>query len=259
MADSQSRLLAAIFSMEVNDDFDRKGLEAYQKNLQANTSRALSISYPVVYQLLGQSVFNPLSHYFVRESPPQVGDWGLWGHDFPEWLESKKIIDDLPYISDCARLDWLCHMLERAEDIETGFDTFQHLNDDHAGTGQLCLNPTATIIEFDFPVVDIWQAHQLPEEQRTEYMAMAREKLHTNPQQTALIWRKQWQLHARALNKTERLWLQYLQSGHTLEEALNRIDLIIEEQQCPPFLFEQWLPGAIEEHVIIRFDLNSDT
>ncbi|MCW7552927.1 DNA-binding domain-containing protein [Endozoicomonas gorgoniicola] len=252
---SQSNLLEAIFSMKAHSDFDHKGLQAYQRNLRANARRALSISYPLVSQLLGKDLFHQLSDEFVTSFPPEVGDWGEWGHQFPQWLKSRDISQSLPYIGDCALLNWLQHSMERAANPELRFESFQLLAEQGAHSGKILLNSTAVIMTFDFPVADIWQAHQSQDDQRKEYMTIAREKIQANTQQAVLIWRKHWQVKIRPVSQTERIWLEQLLAGLSLEHALNQLSLFTHKQNLPELEFEQWLPEAIEEHLATGFEL----
>ena len=255
----QNSLFSAILGISNHEKFDQKGLDVYQRNQQANASRALSISFPVVYQLLGEELFSMLSQQFLQCSIPETGDWAEWGRDFPDWLKNHDIIHDLPYISDCAKLDWLHHQCERAENPELLPDSFQDLASPDAALGHLICNSTATVVSFDFPVVDIWLAHNLPEGERAEWMAMAREKLADNQKQTALIWRRQWQVQVRSINDSEKQWLEYVETGEALESAINKLSADINSRKLEPFAFDQWLPGAIESHLTTGFVLGSDT
>ena len=250
----QSNLLQAIFSKEEQPGFDQKGLSAYRRNLQANACRALSISYPVVFQLIGEELFNSLSKKYVQERPPESGDWAEWGRDFPEWLQSTEIGKAIPYLGDSAGLDWIQHTLERFENPVLDFQSFQRLAEPNAEAGKIILNPTATLRSFDFPVVDIWLAHNGPEKQRAGSMEAARNKIQAGTKQTALVWRKHWQVHIKEINSSEQAWLEEIQGNSSLGDALNKVSQLAPDEEFPSFQFDQWLPVAIEDHLVIGFE-----
>ena len=245
----QNNLLAAIVGLDSTSVFNQKGLEAYQRNFKANACRALSISFPVVYQLLGEELFNELVSVFSVQSIPDIGDWSEWGSEFPNWLAQHDISNEFPYLKDCAQLDWLHHQCERAENPTLDFDSFQWLADENAAAGTLTVNSTAVIFHSRFPIVDIWQVHQEQTGNQSEPFASIRKKLAEQEEQTALVVRHHWQAKVTALNATEQQWLNLLLAGSSLEHAI--------EQMPEHFSFEQWLPEAIEKHLITGFKLPS--
>ena len=115
-------------------------------NLEANARRALAISFPVVFQLLGEIRFADACRQYLRHSPLAAGDWAEWGDSFPEWLELPVLSEQLPYLPDMARLDWLSHQIGRAEDAPPDFESLQMLAAANAGAGHLVINPTLTLL-----------------------------------------------------------------------------------------------------------------
>ncbi|MRI33121.1 hypothetical protein EOPP23_09010 [Endozoicomonas sp. OPT23] len=260
-SEEQNSLLAAITERGPVSEFELKGLKAYQRNLKANATRALEISFPVVAQLLGNEAFKLICSEFLQTSLPQVGDWGEWGEGLSDWLKGHEVSAELPYISDCAKLDWLHHQAERAEDYQLNAESYQLLASDDAALGTLLVNPTAQIFESNFPVVDIWLAHNLPEKDRTEFLEAAKEKLQQCQGQVVLLWRQHWHVQVRAISSEEHLWLGYLSDKQSLEQALSQLEQTRFEQSQSEksqtehhFTFEQWLPGAIESHLITGFE-----
>ena len=85
-------MLGAIWNDESPDinsgGFNKQGLDIYRRNLLANAQRALSITFPTVFELLGSSVSKNLVYQFLRLSPPSQGDWSQWGEDFPQFIST---------------------------------------------------------------------------------------------------------------------------------------------------------------------------
>jgi len=92
---NQQKLLEAIWrddSSEIDkSEFSTQGIDIYRRNLFANAQRALSITFPTVFELLDSSISKNLVYQFLRLSPPSQGDWGQWGADFPNFISSIEI------------------------------------------------------------------------------------------------------------------------------------------------------------------------
>ncbi|WP_281648490.1 DNA-binding domain-containing protein [Parendozoicomonas sp. Alg238-R29] len=248
----QPLLMDAIASQESHSDFDRGGLEIYQRNLLANAARSLSLSYPTVEQLVGEDSFKILSRDFIAVTSPTQGDWAEWGESFPRWLADHSIADMYPYIPDCAALDWQHHQCERAGNTQINTESFQLLAEEEAENGLLLNNSTLKTVTSEYPIFDIWMAHHGVEDLKQKHLAQAKEKLDNKTGQTVLIWRKQWKVHIKRVLAPEKEWVNLIRNRTPLGLALETI-------QNEPFAFESWLPEAISEHLITEFQLTTHT
>lgn len=79
IVNEQQCLLDAIWSDDANvaaqSGFDVQGINIYRRNLMANAIRALSISFPTIFELLDSDVSEQITHKFLKLSPPNQGDW----------------------------------------------------------------------------------------------------------------------------------------------------------------------------------------
>ena len=260
---SQANLMDAIFSRSVfsrstHSSFNKKGLEAYQRNYQANAVRSLGISYPVTSKLTGQKLFSKLACGYAKRFPPEVGDWAEWGADFALWLKSRTICKTLLPLSDLAQLEWLQHNKERAENVLPDFDSFQQLAEEDAGAGHIIVNPTLSIERFDFSIHKVWQKRHLSEHELRMFIAVNHLSLPADQPVFLLVWRKQWQVMVKRLSEPERLWFAQLQQKCSLDSALERMAKKVADNQDAAFSFEHWLPEAISDHLIIGFHRNKE-
>ncbi len=255
---SQSSLLKAIFFRNIHSPFNQKGLEAYQRNYQANAIRSLVISYPTTAKLTGEKLFNKLAGSYAKQFPPNVGDWAEWGADFAHWLKSRTICKTLLPLSDLAQLEWLQHNKERAENVAPDFDSFQQLAEEYAGAGHIVVNPTLSIERFDFSVHKVWQKRHLSEHELRMFIAVNHLSLPADQPVFLLVWRKQWQVMMKQVSEPERLWFEQLQQKCSLDSALEKMKKQITENQEAAFSFEHWLPEAITNHLIIGFHGNKE-
>jgi len=107
------RLLMLIWSDDAallaERGLDGRGVEVYRRNLLANAQRALSISFPTVFCLLGSDVSDNLVLQFLNLCPPEQGDRVQWGEELADFIAVNQIASDYPDLPDCATLDWLIH------------------------------------------------------------------------------------------------------------------------------------------------------
>lgn len=246
---SQRELLASLYDshphlpntqMRSHD----KGVLIYQRGLSANARRTLSISYPTLYALLGEKSFGLVSDAYLADYPFTEGDWGVWGSHLSPWLEKYRPLRDFPYLKDAAAVDWACHWCERSADVTLDLASLQLLSTRSPYRIKLTPGAGVSVVTSNYPVVDIWYAHQTAGDEMKNALTQAKEKLDAQVGQTALIWRREWKARVCALNKTERIWINALLTGCSLGEALDRM-------RGTDFLLETWLPQALENRMIV--------
>lgn len=243
MMTEQQRLIAAIFGDEGSDQFDPKGLAVYQRNLRATARRALQISFPTVVKLIGDELFQHASNQLLVSSPPKEGDWGVWGSGFAALLDQLPELEAYPYVVDCARLDFAVHMASREQSFNVDHSSLQLLASEPTEKLRLRLNKTVKLITSEYPIVDIWIAHQDETLDPQKWLKSAKEKMQSEQGQSGLIYRVQQRTEVRQLDVAEQLWFNSLREDQTLSEALDIIDLT-------DFDFERWLPTAVSQNLI---------
>jgi len=238
---AQSSLMSAIYGQSEGQAFEAQGLAVYRRSLAANAKRALEVSFPTVYQLVGDDCFTLLSNHFLHVHPLAVGDWGEWGSELPAWIATNADFDEVPYLGDCAQLDWLCHQCERAADISADLASLSLLteHDTYQLSMQFCSG--AALLPSQHPVVDIWNAHHTSSDE--DLFAQASNSITNQNSQTALIWRPEWKAQVSLLCPAEQLWLQRTLAGQSIGAALDEVG-------NTNFSFETWLPQAIQSGLL---------
>ena len=243
MDTEQQRLIRSIFSHDNPGNFDPRGLAIYRRNLVASACRALSVTFPTVEQLIGESLFRHAAQQMLSEVPPTAPDWGVWGEHFGRLLGQLPELESYPYVSDCAQLDYACHKLSRAADCETDFDSLQLLGTETADSVVLKLSECFLIVTSDYPLADIWLAHHDSDQLTEERIRRIRKKTGNTATQGALVYRKNHRVQVREIPADEQRWLAFLQQGMRLSDALD-------EMQNTDFNFENWLPEAVFMNIV---------
>lgn len=240
---AQACLVESILSGNNCGDFDEAGLDAYRRGLTANACRALEVSFPTIYSLIGHSRFSDAAKRYLTVHPPGEGDWGKWGDQFPELLANEALLSDFPYLKDCAALDWHCHQAERTENQTFDLNSLS-LMEQNPNRTVLALGMGFMVLPSSYPIVDIFMAHQGDDTDKQALLLEARDKLTSGIGQTAIIWRKEWKANVQSVDGTEARWLTLLQEKITLGAALDQLS-------GTDFDFQTGLIKAIENRWIL--------
>lgn len=244
MPNYQTRLFDAIWN-DRDSSFDEQGIAIYRNNLVMNAERALAITYPTVVQLVGDEFFSLLVRELIQHEKLSEGDWGIWGKTLPDWLDGHNSLDNYPFISDCAKLDWLCHTAERNQENDRKPLSELEINSD---LSRLSVNYCVgtRLLQSVYPVVDIWLAHQASNRRERHYLlTLAKDKISQGKGQVALVWRPQWQALVREVQETESHWLINTFNGDSIAEALEKVN--------PNFSLEDWLHQSTSDGLVTGF------
>ena len=164
LAKSQQEMAANIASLTqlntIDASRDQKILAIYQNNLLMNGVRSLSISYPVIQKMLGASAMRTLAKRLLQLTLPSHGDWGEWGSQLDMVLDSSELIDELPFLSELARLEWQIHQCSRAASVPFNHEDLLKINNHSLNDVVFLLQPHVSIMESEFPIAALWQAHR---------------------------------------------------------------------------------------------------
>lgn len=251
-AQRQQRLLHSLWqpvpevalSAWLGDAPDRhaRGLRAYRANARATAARALAAAFTTVAALLGEETFNAVASRHWQLQPPERGDLAQFGTVFASALADDSQLSDLPYLADVARLDWAVHRCAMAADAPAAVAGLTLLADSDPAELRLLLSSGLSVLNSAWPVVSIWQAHQLPAGAESglaspDKLAVARRALAAQQAETALVWRSGWRPQVQALGDADARFTRALLNGDALGVAL--------DTAAADFDFEPWLLGAL--------------
>lgn len=217
-------------------------IAVYQRNRWATAERALSISFPTVHQLLGDG-FGVLARKFLFFAPNNQADWGEWGGKLPEFIKSTPLDNALPYLSDCATLDWHIHNIERNDNSIVDSASFTKLEHADSEYIYLMLNENIALMESQYPLFSLWKMHQ---NQNTDYWRnMANRQLNGSSRDTEYIavFRNEWKAKPMLISQSEYRFMQHILNEQSLVFALDQVSQT-------DFDFSQWLLRAIKSHWI---------
>ena len=190
---------------------ERLGL--YRGNLLATWRRVLGQAYPVVLALVGEEFFAGLAREYGRQQPSQDADLNRFGDGFAAFLAAFAPAAQLPYLPDMARLEWSLHLAHYAPDA-AGLPaaTLASLTPEQLEDCRFSLHPACALIDSEWQVVALWQAHQPGAAAFPQQLAQASH---------ALICRPHWQAHVLPLDAAAHAALRRLMDGEHFGAALD--------------------------------------
>lgn len=114
------------------------GIRTYRNNAYGNWAGALAGAYPILRKIVGAEFFGGMARHYAREFPSRSGDLNEYGAFMPEFAAAFEPTQDLPYLPDVARMEWLVHRAHFAPDAP----------------------PFVAFLISDWPLARIWEVHQ---------------------------------------------------------------------------------------------------
>lgn len=211
MESGQNEKLADYCDLGTNLEF----FNIYRNGYYRSTIDTLVSNYPAVLALVGDDYFRSLANHYVTEFPPCVGSLVGYGHEFASFLAEHDVSQQLPYLSDIARLDraWL-NVYFAAENAPITVDEISTLmgRGDDIAVQQLVLRAATDIVSLDYVVTPVWQ--KLKETGRLNTAIEVIKK-----PEYVLVWRQHSEVLIRPLPSVEFKFLSGLNTGLNLGEA----------------------------------------
>lgn len=179
------------------------GMAVYRGNVFGNWADALAGAYPVTQRIVGAEFFDAMARDFARAYPSSSGDLHEYGAQLAPFLAGYAHTQDLPYLPEVARLEWLVHRAYHAAD-PAPFDV--------AHPTEARIAPACALLAAEWPAASIWLAHQEGGDPASVHLAAGAE--------LALVHRPDWRVEVSALRPGDYHFLERLMAGAGLGAAL---------------------------------------
>ena len=243
LADASRAPRAAEFFRGGADDAI-EGLAVYRGNVVANAQKALANAYPIVGKIVGEKFFEGLAREYLRRHASTSGDLNAFGERFADFVAAFPHTQDLPYLPDVARMEWLVHRAHYARDAEP-FDVRRLAPIRESAWDRLrpMLAPACALFESRWPLARIWEVHQ------DGYAGEFSVEFESGPGRI-LIHRPELRVLVAPLSAAAFRFLQGSVAGSSVAAALEAA--IVEE---PGFDLPAALHAWVEAAVIVDFEL----
>lgn len=230
------------------------GLNVYTNNFIENGIRALSITFPTVQGFIGEDSFRMLSRRYLQYETKTSFDWAEYGSSLPVFIEEQEALEEYPFLSEVAQLDWAIHKAQREPDNIFVAESFALLESGDTSLLRFLPAPGLQVLKFWFPVSDLYRLIHDPSLQSAQG-ALARQTLLTeikisissainnSSPRSLVLWRPEYKAQFDYLSEAEADVMQQL-----IEQA--SVDAIIENIGTHNIDLVVWLSKAISNKFI---------
>jgi hypothetical protein len=151
-------------------------LTIYRDSILGGISSGLMGIYPVCTRLVGETFFIHMVAGYLKKYPSGSADMGDYGEFLADYLDVFLVKvdqqEDLKYLSDVARLEWLWHQAFNAVEFSierfTPITELANITPEQQGRIIFKLQPSLGLLSSNYPIDQIWQGNQLAESQQDE-------------------------------------------------------------------------------------------
>ena len=238
---TQAPTEAGLFQGKPDDTFERLAL--YRGNTLAAAKKALGAAYPITIKIVGAEFFEGLAREYVRRYPSNSGDLNDYGEALSHFVAEFTHTQDLPYLPDVTRMEWLAHRAYYAKDAQSlDLHRFASISENAWGELQPVLAPSCALLESRWPLARIWQVHQ------DDYVGEFSVDLDAGPDRI-LIYRPRFRVEVASVSAGAYRFLQRAKSGASIARALEAA-----LAQEPDFDFTVAFPAWVEACVIVGLE-----
>lgn len=156
----------------------KQRLQIYRNHHITSLTLSLKNIYPVILRLVGEQFFNAMVKDFIAKELLISGILHEFGENFPDFIIKYAPAKSLEYLSAVAHFEWSCHQAYYAADaLPLDLERLKALSSQEYGKIRFKLHPSHKVLEYHFPVLDIWQMCQQLEVDKTINLRADRQRL----------------------------------------------------------------------------------
>lgn len=126
-------------------------LQVHMNTYRETLVSALNSVFPLSEVFVGRVFLREALRQFVLLEPPKEPMLFRYGRAFPVFLRDYEATQTIPYIADLAKLEWLTHELQNAdENTPLKVNECENLE-------ALQVSPCVRFLSSDFPIFDLWR------------------------------------------------------------------------------------------------------
>jgi hypothetical protein len=134
----------------------------YRNNVFGSLTEVLRAGFPVCALLVGAAFWRQMAADFITAHTPKRAHLLAWGGALAEFLETYPGLDNARYLPDMARLEWArVQAYHAADDVALDLAALQTLAPEALPELRLSLRASATIVASEWPVLSLWQVHDI--------------------------------------------------------------------------------------------------
>jgi len=133
----------------------------YRGSVHGILTQALALTFPVCKSLVGEKFFDQMCTLFINQYPPSTSFFAEYGNHFAKFLSDYEPLNQIPYITDIAQLEWARHEVSHKVRKESfDFGKLAELNEESQANVTFTLADTLRLLQSNYRIDEVWFAHQ---------------------------------------------------------------------------------------------------
>jgi hypothetical protein len=146
-------------------------LSVYRTNIFSTLTKALSSVYPITTKVIGEQGFKQLAQQYIHYKFPTEACLLNYGDEMPAFIKTiPMLMESVPYLSDLATFEWLCHKAAHAPIEKTVTrDDLESLNESKFSDLPLKLTSAFGAFKTNYPLQTIIEYVQQDSNEQLRY------------------------------------------------------------------------------------------
>jgi len=134
-------------------------LEIYSRGYYARLIEAMGETFEATWWVLGDDDYFELAKEYVQLNTSQVYDLSQYGEGFASFLALKQQSNEIPFLVDLARFEWIFKEVFHCPDINQPEDLFQ---ESISELTHLIRSPSAFLLKSEYSIYEVWKQRSQP-------------------------------------------------------------------------------------------------
>jgi len=216
----------------------------HKNNITASLIRTLHETYPLIAKLVGNDCFRTTAENYIWQYPSRSSNMHDYGEYFSNFLVEYPPVQNLIYLPEVAKFEWICHALYFAADqAPLDMKLLQSVPRGQLEKLHFVLHPASRVIKFHYPLLRIID---LCNEKISGTINIAEGGINL------LIIRRELDITLVTLTSAEYVFLNAIQDNHSLSIAMKAAVNI-----DPDFNLREKLMGWINDKTIVDLTITN--
>ena len=201
-------------------------VKVYRNAYRVRLSDALQDTYPVLFKILGDEVFEGLGVAFIDAHPSVHRSIRWYGRELADFLAQRQPYAEQPILAEVARFEWtLSEVFDAADAVPLAREALQAVDPDSWDQLGFVFHPSLRLLDLSWNTVAVWQAMSRDEDPPQPAMAEAPIPW--------LLWRRELTNRFRSLDAAEKATLEGGLSGMRFGELCAVLRQWLPEEEIP--------------------------
>jgi len=201
-------------------------VKIYRNAYRVRLLDALKDTYPVLFKILGDEVFENLGDAFIDAHPSVHRSIRWYGRELADFLAQQPPYAEQPILAEIALFEWtLSEVFDAADAVPVGREALQAVDPGSWDRLRFEFHPSVRLLDLTWNTVAVWQA-------------MSRDEDPPRPEAAEtpipwLLWRRELTNRFRSLDEAECAALEAARSGEPFGEICAALRAWLSEEEIP--------------------------